>query len=89
VTFRPGSTSEFAIPAAYVGTSMAAAHVSGAAALVLASGAINPKLEPRLRVDQVTKRLRRTARDLGLPATQQGAGLLDVGRATKPVRRAS
>jgi serine protease len=89
VTFRAGSTTEFAIPAAYVGTSMAAAHVSGAAALVLASRAVNPKLEPRLLVDQVTKRLRRTARNLGLPAAQQGAGLLDVGRATQPIRRAS
>jgi subtilisin family serine protease len=68
---------------------MAAAHVSGAAALVLASRAVNPKLEPRLLVDQVTKRLRRTARNLGLPAAQQGAGLLDVGRATQPIRRAS
>jgi serine protease len=89
VTLRPGSTDEFAIPANYVGTSMAAAHVSGAAALVLASKAISSKIEPRLRVDQVTKRLRQTARDLGLPAAQQGAGLLDVGRATQPVRRAS
>ncbi|HET9154464.1 MAG TPA: S8 family serine peptidase [Solirubrobacterales bacterium] len=84
VTLRPGTTAEFAIPATYVGTSMAAAHVSGAAALVLASKAVNPRLEPRLRVDQVTKRLRQTARDLGLPAPQQGAGLLDVGKATNP-----
>lgn len=87
VTLRPGTTNEFAIPNSYVGTSMAAAHVSGAAALVLASKAINPKLEPRLRVDQVTKRLRQTARDLGLPSLQQGAGLIDVGRATEPVQR--
>jgi serine protease len=85
VTLRPGSTRVFAIPATYVGTSMAAAHVSGAAAMVLASKAINPKLEPRLRVDVVAKRLRQTARDLGLPALQQGAGLIDVGKATEPV----
>jgi serine protease len=89
VTLRPGTTDEFAVPATYVGTSMAAAHVSGAAALVLASKAIKPqpKLEPRFRVDQVTRRLLQTARDLGLPAPQQGAGLLDVGRATNPVSR--
>lgn len=86
VTLRPGSTSEFAIPANYVGTSMAAAHVSAAAALVLASKAVNPKLEPRLLVGQVSKRLRQTARSLGLPKAQQGAGLLDVGRATRPIR---
>jgi serine protease len=89
VTLRPGSSGEFrefAIPPTYVGTSMAAAHVSGAAALVLASKAIKPGLTPRGRVDVVTRRLRNTARDLGLPSTQQGAGLLDVGRATEPIR---
>jgi serine protease len=85
VTLRPGSTRVFAIPATYVGTSMAAAHVSGVAAMVLASRAINPRLEPRLRVDMVTKRLRQTARDLGLPSTEQGAGLIDAGKATEPV----
>jgi serine protease len=85
VTLRPGSTRVFAIPATYIGTSMAAAHVSGVAAMVLASRAINPKLEPRLRVDLVAKRLKQTARDLGLPALQQGAGLIDAGKATEPV----
>jgi len=89
VTFRPGSTSEFAIPATYVGTSMAAAHVSGAAALVLASGAIRKQETPPALVDVVTRRLCATARDLGLPDPQQGCGLLDVGKATKPIQRAS
>lgn len=84
VTLRPGSTKTFAIPATYVGTSMAAAHVSGAAALVLASKAIKPGLSRRGRVDVLVRRLRHTARDLGLPATEQGAGLIDVGKATKP-----
>jgi serine protease len=82
VTFRPGSTKVFAIPATYVGTSMAAAHVSGVAAMVLASHSINPNLSPKARVDAVAKRLRQTARDLGLPRTQQGAGLLDAAAAT-------
>jgi len=82
VTLRPGSTRVFAIPATYVGTSMAAAHVSGVAAMVLASGEVNPSLPPEKRVDVVTKILRHTARNLGLPATQQGAGLVDAGRAT-------
>lgn len=84
VTLRPGSTKAFAIPATYVGTSMAAAHVSGAAALVLASKAIKPSLTPRGRVDVLVRRLRKTARDLGLPPTEQGAGLIDVGQATEP-----
>ncbi len=84
VTLRPGSTGAFAIPAAYVGTSMAAAHVAGAAALMLASKAIKRSLKGRGLVEVVTRRLRRTARDLGLPANEQGAGLVDVGRATEP-----
>jgi len=77
----------FAIPANYVGTSMAAAHVSGVAAMVLASGAINPALKPEARVSTVTKKLRHTARDLGLPRTQQGAGLLDAAAATETYPR--
>jgi hypothetical protein len=32
----------------------------------------------------VTKRLRGTARDLGLPVTRQGAGLIDAAAATSP-----
>jgi serine protease len=85
ITFRPGSKADFAIPADYVGTSMAAAHVSGAAAMILASGTINASLKGRRGiVDVVTRRLRKTARSLGLPATEQGAGLIDVGRATEP-----
>ncbi|HET8815504.1 MAG TPA: S8 family serine peptidase [Solirubrobacterales bacterium] len=84
VTLLPGSTNSFAIPAIYEGTSMAAAHVSGVAAMVLASDAINPRLTGKARVIAVTKRLRSTARDLGLPATQQGAGLLDADAATEP-----
>ncbi|HET7417039.1 MAG TPA: S8 family serine peptidase [Solirubrobacterales bacterium] len=84
VTLRPGGTRHFAIPATYVGTSMAAAHVSGAAALVLASGAIKRGLSPTSRVDVLTRRLRSTARDLGIPTIEEGAGLLDVGAATEP-----
>ena len=82
VTLRPGSTEDFGIPAEYVGTSMAAAHVSGVAAMVLASHTINPLLDDRAEVRAVTKRLRRTARDLGLPGDQQGAGLIDAEAAT-------
>lgn len=82
VTLRPGSTRSFAIPADYVGTSMAAAHVSGVAAMLLASGRVNPLLSPTARVRFVTKRLRHTARDLGYPPSEQGAGLLDANAAT-------
>jgi serine protease len=86
VTLYPGSTDTFAIPAIYVGTSMAAAHVSGAAAMVLAGQAVKPSLKGPGLVEVVTRRLGNTARDLGLPATEQGAGLIDVARATRPTR---
>jgi len=82
VTLRPASTKTFGIPVEYIGTSMAAAHVSGVAAMVLASRRINPLLKDEARVRAVTKRLRGTARDLGLPRLQQGAGLLDADAAT-------
>jgi serine protease len=84
VTLKPGTTSEFSIPSNYVGTSMAAAHVSGVAAMVLASGVLGRQPTPKARVQAVTRRLRKTSRSLGLPATQQGAGLIDAGAATDP-----
>jgi serine protease len=87
VTLRPGSTRSFAIPGNYVGTSMAAAHVSGAVALLLASRGIRPQVTPQALVNAVTRRLCHTARGLGLPSPQQGCGLLDIGRATKPIPR--
>jgi hypothetical protein len=63
---------------------MAAAHVSGVAAMILASGTLDPKAKKKGRVAAVTKRLRGTARDLGLLATRQGAGLIDASAATLP-----
>lgn len=84
VTFKGPSVKQFGEPSSYVGTSMAAAHVSGVAAMVLASGAIDSKAKSQRRAQLVTKRLRETARDLGFPAIRQGAGLIDAGRATEP-----
>jgi serine protease len=84
VTLRGGNPRRFGEPGSYIGTSMAAAHVSGVAAMVLASGVLNPNASPARRVSEVVKRLRVTARDLGLPATRQGAGLIDAGKATEP-----
>jgi serine protease len=93
VTLRRGSTNDFAIPGDYVGTSMAAAHVSGVAALVLAANTYGgPRLYPggeqipRNRVVAVTHWLRHTARDLGLARVEQGAGLIDAAAATAPRR---
>ncbi len=84
VTLDGASTRLFAIPGNYVGTSMAAAHVSGVAAMVLASGVLSKRLTPQARVDAVARRLRTTARSIGLPAAQQGAGLIDAAAATAP-----
>ncbi len=84
VTLKGGDTRRFGEPGNYVGTSMAAAHVSGLAAMVLASGVLSPKETSRERVDGVARRLRATARDLGQPATKQGAGLVDAAAATDP-----
>ncbi|HUC07608.1 MAG TPA: S8 family serine peptidase [Solirubrobacterales bacterium] len=82
VTLKAGSTRRFAEPGNYVGTSMSAAHVSAVAAMVLASGTVKNKRTPG-RVSSVTKRLRRTARDLDQPEIRQGAGLIDAGAATE------
>ena len=91
VTLKAGSTASFAIPSNYVGTSMAAAHVSGVAAMVLAADTYaGPRFFPETgsgakpRVNGVAKQLRRTARSLGLPAAQEGAGLIDAAAATAP-----
>jgi serine protease len=87
VTLKGGSTRRFGEPGNYIGTSMSAAHVSGVAAMVLASGTVKRKPTPG-RVGAVTKRLRRTARDLGQPETRQGAGLIDAGAATEAAGQA-
>jgi serine protease len=84
VTLKGGNPRRFGEPGSYIGTSMAAAHVSGVAAMVLASGVLNPNASPTRRVNEVAKRLRDTARDLGLPRERQGAGLIDAGAATEP-----
>jgi serine protease len=82
LTFRRTSPGHFALPDYYVGTSMAAAHVAGAAAMVIASGVIGVQPTP----GQVADRLEATARDLGAPGpdTGFGAGLIDAARATNP-----
>jgi serine protease len=72
----------FRYPRTYFGTSMAAPHVSAAAALVIASGVLGSKPSAAA----VEQRLKATARDLGAPGRDDryGAGMLDAGAATAP-----
>ncbi len=78
VTFR-GSVSRFYLPGIYEGTSMAAPHVSGTAALVIASGVIGAKPSPKA----LTKRMMATATDLGVAGYDRryGAGIVNAGNA--------
>jgi len=80
MTFRTGHVSDFDIGENYSGTSMATAHVSAAAALVIASGVVGAHPKP----DVVQRRLERSARDLGAPGydTRYGWGLVNAATAT-------
>jgi len=84
VTLKGGNTRRFGEPGTYIGTSMAAAHVAGVAAMVLAGGVIPDGVSPKGKVNRLTRRLRSTARDLLGPGARQGAGLIDAGAATDP-----
>jgi serine protease len=68
--------------AGYMGTSMAAPHVSAVAALVVASGVIGSNPSP----ERIEARLEQTARDLGRPGydARYGWGLVDAATATTP-----
>ncbi len=81
---RPGDPSTLGVPLDYVGTSMAAAHASGIAALVHGSGLLgkNPK------ADLLAAYLVRSTHDLGQKGTDSrfGAGLIDAQQATNSKR---
>jgi serine protease len=80
ITFPAGHVTDFGTAEDYVGTSMATAHVSASAALVIASGVLGSRPTPLA----VERRLERTARDLGRPGydTRYGWGLLNAATAT-------
>jgi serine protease len=74
----------FGLPRRFIGTSMAAPHVSATAALIIASGILGR--HPKSRA--VEARLKATAVDAGAPGFDPyyGAGRLDAAAATDPAR---
>ncbi|MEX2196272.1 MAG: S8 family serine peptidase [Thermoleophilaceae bacterium] len=80
-TFTTGLR-RFGFPSGYEGTSMAAPHVSAAAALVIATKRLGEDPSPV----EVERRLEQTARDLGAEGAdpRYGAGLLDAAAALGP-----
>lgn len=82
VSFKGDNPSMFEILPRFRGTSTAAPHVTGVAALVLASGVLGKNPTPT----QVERHLKNTARDLGTPGPDRyyGAGLIDAAAAIGP-----
>lgn len=74
----------FGIETRWIGTSMAAAHVAGAAAAVIASGVLGNRSGP----SRVAERLETTSRLPAYvgddPASGLGAGIVNLGLATNP-----
>ncbi len=81
---RPCGPASFFLPSSFIGTSMATPHVSGVAALVIASGVLGRHPSPAA----IIRRLQRTADPLGPRGYDRtyGAGLVDAGRATSSGR---
>lgn len=79
----PSRPWHFGYPGGWDGTSMAAPHVTAAAAMVIASGVLGRHPTP----DQILNRLEQTAQPLGgsKPNRYYGYGLIDIGAATAPI----
>jgi serine protease len=71
----------FALPSGYYGTSMAAPHVAGLAALIIATKRLGPQPSPAA----VQQLIEQTARDLGPPGydIRYGHGLIDAAAALR------
>jgi serine protease len=77
-TFNSRSVRRFGVPGGYEGTSMAAPHVSGIAALIVATNRLGPNPSPRA----LEAHLKATARPTDRP-DRYGAGLVDAGAALR------
>jgi serine protease len=83
LTFTGGGFTSFGYPGGYEGTSMAAAHVSGVAALVIASHVVGSS--PTAVECQLEGSARRSDSQLGQPYDPRlfGAGLVDAAAAVR------
>jgi serine protease len=81
-TFTRG-LKRFGFPLGYEGTSMAAPHVSGIAALIIASRVLGPAPTPQ----QIESHLEQTAIDIGKPGPDEryGWGLVNAEAALQPL----
>jgi serine protease len=83
LTFAGGNFRDYGYPGGYEGTSMAAAHVSGVAAMVIASGVLGRHPSPAAVECQLEATARRDSAQIGQTYDPRlfGAGLLDAAAA--------